>query len=45
MIMKMVAVLCWSYWMKHDGLNVVGILYILLVVIVYLSLIFHKYNI
>ena len=44
-MMKMVAVICWLDWMKIEGLNVVGILHIILIVVVYLSMIFHTYNI
>ena len=43
--MKMVVVICWSSWMKLDGLNVVGIPHIILIVIFYLSMICHTYNI
>ena len=45
MMMTMVTVICWSDWMKHDRLNVVGIPHIILIEIVYLSIICHKYNI
>ena len=45
MIMKMVAVICWSDWMKLDRLNVVGIIHIMSIVIVLLSIICHTYNI
>ena len=44
-IMNLVAVICLSTWMKLDGLNVLGILHIMLIVIVYPSIIFHTYNI
>ena len=43
MVMKKVAVIYGPDWMKLDRLNVVGVLFIMLIVIVYSSIIFHTY--
>ena len=44
-IMNMVAVICWTAWMKLDKINVAGIVHIMFILIVYLSMICHTYNI
>ena len=43
-MMKMVAVICCLDWIKLDRLTVVWILHIMLVVVVFLSMIFHTYS-
>ena len=44
MMMKMVAVICWSDLIKLDKFNVVGILHIMLIMIVYRSIMCHTYK-
>ena len=44
-MMRMVAVICQLAWIKLDKFNVVGILHIMLIVIFYLSIIIHTYNV